>query len=283
MYHDIKKIDCLTVLEKEKEVCNQIIEYKKKMGQDYDTWDFKKTNIDVKINFINTNVEKQVWDYETYIKKIKEEYKYEQKLLTFIEKDPMLKPEQKQVVKDRINNRKKFIKEELAGNPCSEGGEETKKEEEKKPKTQPTPQKKEVITPKSTKGSTGEDNIDVYPEAVENKYHNVGKMDSIAVLKKELELCDEIINYKKARNEDYEKWAFKKDTIQTRMNTILSEIESGIMNFDAYKTKIKGEHIYETKLLQFVEKDPIIKEAQKKKIIERVKARKKIIEEELVC
>lgn len=38
---------------------------------------------------------------------------------------------------------------------------------------------------------------DNYPEAVEKRYHNIAKMDSIGVLNAEKELCDRIIEYKK--------------------------------------------------------------------------------------
>ena len=65
------------------------------------------------------------------------------------------------------------------------------------------------------------------------------------------------------------------------METIQSAVEEGILDVEGYRKKIKAEYQYESKLLQFVEKDPKINEAQKKIIIERVNKRKKKIEEEL--
>ena len=290
-YHAVAKMTSLTVLEKEKELCDTIIDYKKKRNEDFDTWDFKKTSIDDRIGIITSTVQDGLWDLPMYQKKVKEQYQWEQKLLIFVEKDPKLSAKQKQVIRDRCNNRKKVIEEELTRNLDEEGGEgEPKKEEPKKQETKKEePKKVEKPQPDATKPAAEKSKVtaapgakvDFYPDGVENKYHNVAKMDSIGVLQSELEICDLIIGYKKKKNEDYDTWEFKKETIQTRMETIQSAVEEGILDVEGYRKKIKAEYQYESKLLQFVEKDPKINEAQKKIIIERVNKRKKKIEEEL--
>ena len=112
-YHDVQKMNSLTVLEKEKELCDIIIEYKKNRGEDYDTWEFKQHNIDDKILLITSNVQEGLWDFPAYQKKIKEQYQWEKKLLLFVEKDPTVNAKQKEIIKRRVNNRIKYIEEEL--------------------------------------------------------------------------------------------------------------------------------------------------------------------------
>ena len=291
-YHEVQKMTSLGVLEKEKEICDKIIEYKKKKDEDPDTWEFKKQSLNDRIDIITSTIQDGAWDFEMYKKKIKEQYAWESKLLIFADKDPSLKPEQKNKLKERINNRKKIIEEELTRNPDEEAAEEEQQsppqnKEEKKPESQP----KQNITPsnptkttapsKPTDANSNAKGGDNYPEKVESKYHAVNKMDSLGVLEKEKEICDSIIEYKKKKGEDYDTWEFKKESLDTRKDMITSSIENQIMDFEMYKKKIKGQYEWESKLLLFLEKDKSLNDAQKKIIIERVNKRKKIIEEEL--
>ena len=283
-YHDVQRMTSLGVLEKEKEICDKIIEYKKKRNEDPDDWDFKKDSINDKISIITSYIQDGAWDFEMYKKKIKEQYAWETKLLLFVEKDVNLKPEQKNIIKERINDRKKKIEEELTKNPDEEEAAEEEqqspspKEGEKKPVSKP---KQNTDPAKSSNATSDDKSGDIYPEKVEAKYHNVNKMDSLGVLEKEKEICDSIIESKKKKGEDYDTWEFKKDSIDTRKETITSSIENEIMDFEMYKKKIKSQYEWETKLLLFVEKDKSLNDAQKKIIKERVNNRKKIIEEEL--
>ena len=279
-YHSVEKMTSLGVLEKEKEICDKIIEYKKKIGEDYDTWEIKKESADDKIGIVTSTIQDGLWDFEMYKKKIQEQYAWESKLLLFSDKDPTLKDEQKNILKERVNNRKKIIEEELTRNPeeeADQGEEETppQKEEPKKPIETPPP--KPVPTPKTPQTTK----IDYYPEKTEAKYHDVRKMDSLGVLEKEKKICDIIIAYKKKIGEEYDSWEIKKDTIDTRNDTITAAIENGIMDFEGYKKKIQAEYQWESKLLIFVDKDPSLNETQKKVLRERINNRKKIIEEEL--
>ena len=153
-YHTIEKMDSLGVLQKEKEICDKIIEYKKKIGADYDDWDIKKESIDDKMKTITSFIEDGVWDLNAYKKKIAEQFKWESKLLLFVEKDPTLNDQQKKILRERVNARKKIIEDEI--NQKVEGQEEeTKKEETKKEETKKGEAKKgETKKEETKKGET---------------------------------------------------------------------------------------------------------------------------------
>ena len=71
-----------------------------------------------------------------------EQYKWEVKLLQFVEKDPSLNEQQKKVLKDRVNKRKQIIDAEIKQNPEDEE-EPPQKEEPKKEETKKGDDKKE--------------------------------------------------------------------------------------------------------------------------------------------
>ena len=125
-------MESLGVLEKEKEICDKVIKYKKEKGEDYDLWEIKKDTIDAKNQSITAAIENGIMDFEGYKKKIRGEYEWESKLLKYVEQDKTLNEEQKKILKQRINDRKKIIEDELKRNPEEEADEEEGKEEEKK-------------------------------------------------------------------------------------------------------------------------------------------------------
>ena len=276
-YHAVEKMVSLGVLTKEKEICDKILEYKKSRNEDFDTWELKKESIDDKIGMVTSTIQDGIWDFEMYKKKIKEQYAWESKLLLFLEKDPSLNEQQKKVLKERINNRKIIIEEELKRNP----EEEAEVEEEK----EAVPQKEEINKSsqqeKSDNQKVEEQNIDLYPEKVENKYHTVAKMVSLGVLAKEKEICDNILDYKKKKGEDYDTWEIKKESIDDKVGIVTSTIQDGIWDFEMYKKKIKEQYAWESKLLLFLEKDTSLNEKQKNILKERINNRKLIIEDEL--
>ena len=51
----IDKMTSIGVLNDEKDLCDKIIEYKKKIGADYDDWEIKKDNIKEDEKIINDN------------------------------------------------------------------------------------------------------------------------------------------------------------------------------------------------------------------------------------
>ena len=92
-YHSANKMNSLGVLQKEKELCDKIIEYKKKNGAEFDVWEDKKEAVQDQYNLIMGLIQNQTWDFEVYKKKLQEQYKWEKKLLLiFIDKDPVLNP-----------------------------------------------------------------------------------------------------------------------------------------------------------------------------------------------
>ena len=94
-YHSVEKMTCLGALENEKLMCDNIIDYKKKIGKDYDDWEIKKDSIDDKIGTINSFVEDGLWDLNRYKQELVKQFKLESKLLLFADKDPTLNDEQR--------------------------------------------------------------------------------------------------------------------------------------------------------------------------------------------
>ena len=144
-----------------------------------------------------------------------------------------------------------------------------KEEEEKNPKP-PKPVKKDIKS-----------EPDLYPNLIENKYHNIDKMNSVEVLEKEKLLCYKIINYKKKIEKDYYDWEIKKKNIDKKIKSITSLIENGTWNLSLYKSKIKEEYDGEIILLQNAENEPYLAENQRQTLRNRISERKNILEGEI--
>jgi hypothetical protein len=130
IFHRIKEMKSLTVLEKEIKLCNFIIEYKKKKKIDYKEWENKITEATNKLNEIKNKVENGEMDYEEYKKTISDELAYEQKLVNiYLEKDKASSPAQIEQIKKRINDRMIIINKEI--NNEVEDEEEEQEQEEK--------------------------------------------------------------------------------------------------------------------------------------------------------
>ena len=265
-YHNFDKMNSLGVLEKEKLMCYKIIRYKKKINKDCFIWEKKKKDIDKRIKSISSLIENQTWTLTVYRSKIKEEYEGDNYLLTLVDNEYGLTKEQKEIIKDRINDRKSIIENEL-----NQKVEEENNIEE--------PEKDLVELEKELSQING--NIDLYPSTVEDIYHNVGKIISLGVLEKEKELCDRIIEYKKGKIMEYNIWETKKENIDKTIKSITSLVENGTWDLDEYKKKIKEEQDWEKKLLDLSGNDSSLDDAQKRIIKARIKERIKIIQGEL--
>ena len=261
-YHNVEKMNSVGVLEKEKEICDKIIAYKKKMGADYDDWDMKKDDIDTRIDTISSFVSSGTWNVEKYKAEIRNQYKWEVKLLQFADKDPTLNEQQKKALKDRVEARKNIIDKELKENPEVVGKVEPKKEPQKKE----APKKEEVQ----------KDGPDLYPEKTEQKYHSVANMTSIGCLEKEKELCDKIIEYKKKKGADYDDWDMKKEDIDAKISSVTTYISGGLWDLAKYKQEITIQLKWEMKISTYVEKDPSLNDQQRKVLKDRIEARKKL-------
>jgi len=265
-YHNFDKMNSLGVLEKEKLMCYKIIRYKKKINKDCFIWEKKKKDIDKRIKSITSLIENQTWTLTVYRSKIKEEYEGDNYLLTLVDNEYGLTKEQKEIIKDRINERKSIIENEL-----NQKVEEENNIEE--------PEKDLVELEKELSQING--NIDLYPSTVEDIYHNVGKIISLGVLEKEKELCDRIIEYKKGKIMEFNIWETKKENIDKTIKSITSLVENGTWDLDQYKKKIKEEQDWEKKLLDLSGNDSSLDDAQKRIIKARIKERIKIIQGEL--
>jgi len=265
-YHNFDKMNSLGVLEKEKLMCYKIIRYKKKINKDCFIWEKKKKDIDKRIKSISSLIENQTWTLTVYRSKIKEEYEGDNYLLTLVDNEYGLTKEQKEIIKDRINDRKSIIENEL-----NQKVEEENNIEE--------PEKDLVELEKELSQING--NIDLYPGTIEDIYHNVGKIISLGVLEKEKELCDRIIEYKKGKIMEYNIWETKKENIDKTIKSITSLVENGTWDLDQYKKKIKEEQDWEKKLLDLSGNDSSLDDAQKRIIKARIKERIKIIQGEL--
>ena len=265
-YHNFDKMNSLGVLEKEKLMCYKIIRYKKKINKDCFIWEKKKKDIDKRIKSITSLIENQNWTLTVYRSKIKEEYEGDNYLLTLVDNEYGLTKEQKEIIKDRINDRKSIIENEL-----NQKVEEENNIEE--------PEKDLVELEKELIQING--NIDLYPSTVEDIYHNVGKIISLGVLEKEKELCNRIIEYKKGKIMEYNIWETKKENIDKTINSITSLVENGTWDLDQYKKKIKEEQDWEKKLLDLSGNDSSLDDAQKRIIKARIKERIKLIQGEL--
>ena len=265
-YHNFDKMNSLGVLEKEKLMCYKIIRYKKKINKDCFIWEKKKKDIDKRIKSITSLIENQTWTLTVYRSKIKEEYEGDNYLLTLVDNEYGLTKEQKEIIKDRINDRKSIIENEL-----NQKVEEENNIEE--------PEKDLVELEKELSQING--NIDLYPSTVEDIYHNAGKIISLGVLEKEKELCNRIIEYKKGKIMEYNIWETKKEKIDKTIKSITSFVENGTWDLDEYKKKIKEEQDWEKKLLDLSGNDSSLDDAQKRIIKARIKERIKIIQGEL--
>ena len=265
-YHNFDKMNSLGVLEKEKLMCYKIIRYKKKINKDCFIWEKKKKDIDKRIKSISSLIENQTWTLTVYRSKIKEEYEGDNYLLTLVDNEYGLTKEQKEIIKDRINDRKSIIENEL-----NQKVEEENNIEE--------PEKDLVELEKELSQING--NIDLYPSTVEDIYHNVGKIISLGVLEKEKELCDRIIEYNKGKIMEYNIWETKKENIDKTIKSITSLVENGTWDLDEYKKKIKEEQDWEKKLLELSGNDSSLDDAQKRIIKARIKERIKLIQGEL--
>jgi hypothetical protein len=124
MYHKLKEMKSLTVLEEEMALCDKIISFKKRKGLDYDTWETKKGLAELQLNNTKTMIENGNIDFEEYKKIIIGELQYEKKILNFTKMDKKSKPNELKEIIRRINRRIDVIGKELTQNPQEDTGED---------------------------------------------------------------------------------------------------------------------------------------------------------------
>ena len=269
-YHNIDKMNSVEVLEKEKLLCYKIINYKKKIEQDYYDWEIKKKNIDKKIKSITSLIENGTWNLSLYKSKIKEEYDGEIILLQNAENEPYLAENQRQTLRNRISERKNILEGEI--NNANEQEAENEKDQEQQLKD---------LEAFVADNPNPNNNIDLYPTTIEDIYHNIGKYTCLGALEKEKDVSDIIIEYKKQKNYDYTNFDKKKQDIDDKINSITSLVENGTWDLNMYKSKIKEQKDWEEKLLLLAETDNSLDDTQKKIVKARINTRIKLIDKEL--
>ena len=130
IFHRINQMKCISVLEKEIDVCKMVVAYKKKNNLDSKEWENKIEQANKQLNEIKTKKENGEIDLEEYKKSIQNELTYEQKLLdVYLSKDQASTQMQKDNIKKRINIRILVLNKEL--NELGNNSEENKNTEEK--------------------------------------------------------------------------------------------------------------------------------------------------------
>ena len=155
-----------------------------------------------------------------------------------------------------------------------------KKEENKPPKIEnKQPEIKKVD--KNEINLSPDNIIDLCPEQLENKYHNIKFMDSISVLTEEIKLMEKISElYKKSKddNDTYEVFDNKKGQCENRIELINRNIENGIINIVQYSQQVIKTITLQKDLLKRVDTDKNLK--FKEFIKKRINDRLKILEKE---
>ena len=266
IFHRINKMQSLSVLEKEIEVCKMVIAYKKKNNLDSKEWESKIEQANKQLNEIKSKVESEEMDLETYLKTIKDELNYEQKLLdVYLPKDQTSTPAQKENIKKRINIRMLLINKELKDSSNKiEEDEEEEKPKEKQEKSNNKEKPKESVNNEKKEESDNTQN--------DPKDPNVQKARYIDLLFQQ---------YLSARNyfKDNELKDQEKDCIDKCKSIIMAkkEIQLGniaSLDLNTLPSPIKPEYIFGYSLEERTDKfKEIIAELvkQKEEIVEKKK------------
>ena len=153
MYHKLKEMKSLTVLEEEIALCDKIIAFKKKRGLEYDNWETKRGLAQDQLNNTKTLIEQGSINFESYKKLIMKELAYEKKILTFTESDKVSKPYELNEIKRRIEQRINAINKELSQN-IEETNEEPPKQEQKSSSNNKGPNNSQKSTSNETASKT---------------------------------------------------------------------------------------------------------------------------------
>ena len=105
---------CLSILDNEIKVCDEIIKFKKDNKYDNeDIWESKKFLVETNYKSMNNFIEEGAIQIDEYKKLITNELKYNEKLFNIINKDKSLKEIEIPELKNRINKRIELIKGEI--------------------------------------------------------------------------------------------------------------------------------------------------------------------------
>ena len=231
IYHVVDRMKCISVLQNEMELCDQIIKYKiDNKFDDEDIWENKKALVNIRFNNYNTFVQEGSISMADYFKIINEELEYEKKLLNLINKDKGLKDFEIPELKNRINKRIELINCEISQLKESMGeenkeevkneeskteeaktkeskSEEKKTEESKNVETKFEESKKEEVIKEEIKKEEikkeEEKKEEVKEEEEENSEYSKEELESLKLVTKRLEQYKLGINYAKENDFSY--------------------------------------------------------------------------------
>ena len=109
---------------------------------------------------------------------------------------------------------------------------------------------------------TSDNVIELCPEAVENKYHNIKFMESVSLLTEEIKMMDIISNlYKKSKDKDdtYEVFDMKKKQCENKCKLLTQQIENGIIDIKQYYQKVIKCIGFQKRFIENIDKDPKLK------------------------
>lgn len=113
LYHAREKMYCAGVLEDEKRVIDEIINYKKTQKLDFDFFSIKKDLLDGEIQKIQNLIIDGALTLEAYKAKIATQLTIEKKLLENMMNDVNLSAQEKQIIEQRISRRIEIINQEM--------------------------------------------------------------------------------------------------------------------------------------------------------------------------
>ncbi len=101
-------------------------------------------------------------------------------------------------------------------------------------------------------------------------------------MENEKTVIDEIIEYKKSKNIEYDYYENNKNFIDMAISKMQTDIICGVLTLEAYKLQVQKQFIYEEKNLEESKIDKNLTEEEKQKIIERINKRIEILNYELM-
>ena len=113
-YHNPKNIKCMSAIEEEKNMCETIINYKKKNKLDFDYWETKITLLEQQETFTATCIENGKLSMKQYKERVETSLAFDKKLLAGIAQDKSLKKCELPQLKKRLEKRIQTMEGELA-------------------------------------------------------------------------------------------------------------------------------------------------------------------------
>ena len=150
-YHNPKNIKCMSAIEEEKNMCETIINYKKKNKLDFDYWETKITLLEQQETFTATCIESGKLSMKQYKERVEASLTFDKKLLANIAQDKSLKKCELPQLKKRLEKRIQTMEGELAEEVEEEEPEEETEQQQQQQKASTNVQPKQSTTPPSEK------------------------------------------------------------------------------------------------------------------------------------